>query len=188
MINLYNMDCMTAIEARTVIYMNHTTLTDYQIAESFGDTLSLIYRDKIEELNAKLQPIWNHLEQFNIPRYTDFDRWFARQALPLWAKRDIKAIEHMDRIKQLRRNPQVKEKLDIEKARSIPITSVYAFKRRGTNVSCPFHGDDKNPSASIKYNYFVCFGCGLKLDGIALKMKLENIGFKDAVTEINKLS
>ena len=165
--------------------MTHTTLTEYQIAESFADTLSIIYRDKIEELNEKLQPIWNHLEQFNIPRYTDFDRWFARQALPVWAKRDIKAIEHMNRIKQLRRNPQVREKLDIEKARSVPITSVYAFKRRGTNVSCPFHLDI-HPSASIKYNRLVCFQCGCRHDSISLFMALNQASFKDAVTSLSR--
>jgi len=167
-----------------------TRLTDYQVAEAFGDTLSLIYRDKMAELDEELQPVMNHLEQFNIPRYSDFVRWFARQVIPLWAKQDISAIDHMNKIKTLRakmkKDPDYREKLNIEKARAVPITQVYEFKRRGTQVCCPFH-PDVHPSASIKYNRLHCFQCGANHDGIGLFQKLNQVNFITAVNAINKL-
>ena len=164
-------------------------LTDYQCAEAFGDTLSSIYREKMQELDTDLQPVYDYLELFNLPRYTDFERWFARQTLPLWAKERLKAIEDMKRIRALhlkmKRNPD-EERLNVEKARSVPITSIYPFKKRGTQVSCPLHKDD-HPSASIKYNKLVCWSCGARHDGIALFMALNDVGFKQAVEAINKL-
>lgn len=169
--------------------MNHERgLTDYQIAEAFGDTLSRIYREKIAELDNRLHPIMNFLETLNIPRYSELDRWFARQALPDWAKRDMAAIEHINKIRALhlkmKRNPD-QERLNIEKARAVKITEIYDFVRRGNNVSCPFH-EDKNPSASIKYNKFVCFQCGARHDAISLFMALNKVNFKDAVTALSK--
>ena len=162
-------------------------LTDYQVACEFGDTLSLIYKDKIAELDEKLQPVYNFLETLDYPRFTDLDRWFARQCLTAEEKRDMAAIEHMKKIrgmaKKMRSQPD-EERLNVEKARAVPITAIYDFKKRGTNVSCPFHAD-KHPSASIKYNRLVCFQCGAKYDGIALFMKLNGASFKDAVTSLS---
>lgn len=165
-------------------------LTDYQIADAFGDTLSLIYREKMEELDAELQPVLNSLEGLNVPRYTDFDRLFYRLTLPDWAKADLAAIEHMKKIralhKKMKKNPD-QNRLNVEKARAVPITEIYDFgqRRSGQNVSCPFH-PDKHPSASIKYNRLHCFQCGVNYDGIALFMKLNEVSFQDAVTALSK--
>lgn len=163
-------------------------LSDYQIAEAFGDTLSSIYKEKIDELDQNLHQVMNFLETLNLPRYNELDRWFAREALPDWAKRDMKAIEHINKIRKLhlklKRNPS-SERLNIEKAKSVPITSIYEFKGRGNQVSCPFHKDE-HPSASIKYNRLICFQCGEKLDGIALFMKLNKVSFHDAVKILSR--
>lgn len=163
--------------------MIHERLTDHQIASAFGDTLSLIYKSKMQELNEDLSDVYIHLDKLDIPQHTDFARWFARETLPSWAKERIKAIVHIQKIRRIKINPN-KEELNIEKARNVPIESIYQFVKRGKNVSCPLHSD-LNPSASIKYNRLVCFSCGAKMDAIALTMKLNNMSFVDAVKTLS---
>lgn len=170
--------------------MIHDRLTDYQIASAFGDTLSLIYRDKIRELNEDLEGIYAHLDRLDIPKYTDFERWFAREALPSWAKEKLDSIKHINKIrgiyKKMKKEPE-SERLDIDRAKGIPIESLYVFKKKGKNVSCPFHGEDKSPSMSLKYNRFFCFSCGAKGSTIDFIMRLNSINFKESVEFLNKL-
>ena len=78
--------------------------------------------------------------------------------------------------------------MNVEQARNVDIKKVYDFKFKGKNVSCPFHGEDKNPSASIKFNRLVCFVCNFKpKDSISLFMEINNVGFKEAVEALNKI-
>lgn len=166
-------------------------LTDYQIAESFGPTLSLIYKNKMAELNEDLQEIYNHLDKLDIPRYTDFDRWFARETLPHWAIEKFKAIDHINKIRNLYRkikNMPESEKLDIEKAKAVPILDIIGgAMKRGNMTHCPFH-TDSHPSAKInKNNTLKCFSCGFYGDSVAVWMKINNVNFKDAVNQLNKI-
>ena len=154
-------------------------LTDYQIALAFQPILSHIYKDKMAELDRELSPIYMHLLKFDVPRYTNFDRWLARQCLPDWAKAHFKTIEHINRIRGIKLNEENSD-LDIEVARNVPIKTLYPFQFKGKNVSCPLH-NDRSPSASIKYNRLVCFSCGFKGDAIALFMRLNNVKFREAV-------
>lgn len=169
---------------------NHAKLSNYQIAESFGDTLSLIYKEKMEEINNDLEPAYSHLDRLNMPQVPELNRWFARQTLPEYYKIRLDSINHINRIRSLYKkiksgHEHATDVLNIEKARNIPIESIYDFKRKGRNVSCPLHADD-HPSASIKYNRLVCFSCGAKMDGISLFQKLNNVGFKEAVETLGK--
>ena len=86
----------------------------------------------------------------------------------------------------MKNTPEGQDQLNVQKARDVSIEMVYGFKRKGKNVSCPFH-EDKHPSASIKYNKLVCFQCGYRGDSITLFMKLNNVGFKEAVEALNKI-
>ena len=49
-------------------------------------------------------------------------------------------------------------------------------------IRCPFHGADKNPSASVNVDLglFRCFTCGLAGDTYKLLMSQEGLGFADA--------
>ena len=44
------------------------------------------------------------------------------------------------------------------------------------NMLCPFH-EEKNPSARSNGKGFICMGCGVKGDALALLMERENIGY-----------
>lgn len=160
-------------------------LTDYQIASAFQPILRSIYKDKMKELDNELSPIYMHLLQFDVPQYSDFDRSFARKCLPDWAKAHFKTIDHINRIRRIKVNENATGKeLDIEGARNVPIETLYAFVFKGKNVSCPLH-TDLSPSMSIKWNRVYCFQCGFKADSIGLFMKLNNVGFKEAVRSLN---
>lgn len=51
------------------------------------------------------------------------------------------------------------------------------------SMRCPFHGDDRTPSASIHFenDLFHCFTCGIGGDSIGLIMQREGLSFGDAV-------
>lgn len=159
-------------------------LTDYEIAEAFQPILSGLYKKKMEELHGELSEVYAHLDRLSQPKYSDFERWFARQCLPIEAQRHLRTIDHIQRIRGIKVNDTTNNKeLDIQKAKSFPIESLYPFVKKGKNVSCPFH-TDSSPSASIKYNRLVCFSCGFKGDGLAFIMKLNNVDFKTAVRQL----
>jgi hypothetical protein len=169
--------------------MTHDKLSDYEVAEYFGDTLSLIYKEKMEELNNDLSCVYAHLDKISIPQVPEFHRWFARSSVPHWAAERFKAIDHINKIRNLHRkmkkDPE-SNRPDYIKARAIPIESLYQFKSKGKNVSCPWH-EDSHPSASIKYNRLVCFQCGWKGSSIDFVMKLNGWTLKQSVEYLNKI-
>lgn len=141
----------------------------------------------MKELNDDLSPVYTHLDKMSVPQVPEFHRWFARETVPYWAQERFTAIEHINNIRNLHK--KIKKSgdiLDVEKARNIPISSIYDFKFKGKNVACPWHADD-HPSASIKFNRLVCFSCGCKMDSIAMWQQLNNCNFKEAVEQLNKL-
>lgn len=139
----------------------------------------------MQEINDELQPVYNHLDSLAIPRYSDFDRWFACKCITARQAMLFKSIDHINRIRRIKVNDTKTDKeLDVAKAKAVPIETLYQFVKKGKVVSCPFH-EDKHPSASIRYNRLVCFQCGFKGDGIAFMMELNNVGFKEAVRLIN---
>lgn len=74
---------------------------------------------------------------------------------------------------------------DIERAKLVPIESLFSFKRKGKRVSCPLH-DDNDPSASIKDNKLRCFVCNTTLDTIELTRKIHGLSFVEAVGRLVK--
>lgn len=167
--------------------MIHDRLSDYEIATSFGDTLSLIYKEKIEELNKELEEYYSLIDRISIPQIPQYQRDLLISMRPNKDHINIKAVEHINKIRAIyKKIKSGKEFINVEKARNTPITKVYDFKRKGQNVSCPFHSD-VHPSASIKFNRLVCFSCGVKLDTIGLFQKLNSVGFKEAVGYLNKI-
>lgn len=169
--------------------MRHDHLTSHQIAEAFGDTLSLIYRRKMEEINEELAPVYAFLDRLDQPKYSSLDRWFARATLPGWAQMHLRAIDHIEEIRRLHKRrkkmtpTEQREKLDIDRAKSVPITTLYDFVKKGKNVSCPWH-PDKSPSMSLRNNRFHCFQCGARGDAIEFYMKINSVDFVTAVKRL----
>jgi hypothetical protein len=76
----------------------------------------------------------------------------------------------------------------IARARQVPIQDLYSgeLRRVGNRLTglCPFH-DEHNPSFSIfEDNHFKCFGCTEQGDSIDFLMKLGNLTFRQAMTEL----
>ena len=169
--------------------MTHDHLSDYEIAINFGDTLQMIYKAKMKELNQELEEAYAKIDKMKIPQIQQWQRDIEMAMLPAKDHRNLKAVEHIQKIRSMyKKIKSGKEFIDVEKARNTPISKVYDFHFKGKNVSCPFHGEDKHPSASIKYNKLVCFVCNFKaMDSIALFQKLNSVGFKEAVEALNKI-
>ena len=166
--------------------MTHSHLSDYEIAINFGDTLQIIYKAKMEELNNDLQEAYAHIDRLQIPQVPELHRYFAMESMPGHIKERFRAVKHIQTIRGIyKKIKSGKEFLNIEQARNVDIKKVYDFKFKGKNVSCPLHQDD-HPSASIKFNRLICFSCGAKMDSIALFQKINNVGFKEAVEALNK--
>lgn len=53
--------------------------------------------------------------------------------------------------------------------------------------SCPLHQDGDSPSLTVYENGYHCFGCGASGDTIDLVMRLENVGFAEAVEKLSRL-
>ncbi len=176
--------------------MTHDHLSDYEIAINFGDTLSLIYKEKMKELNEELSSLYAFIDSIQIPQVPDNFREFTKvcfndKILCPIGHRNFKAIEHINKIrgmyKKMKKEPE-SNRPDYIKARSVPIETLYDFRRKGKNVSCPFHGEDRSPSMSLKYNRFYCFTCHVKGSSIDFIMRLNpEMKLKEAVDYLNKL-
>ena len=67
----------------------------------------------------------------------------------------------------------------IERAREFPLASLVETNQRGF-ARCVNH-DEKTPSMYTKKNYAHCFGCGFTGDPIDVYMKINGVGFREAV-------
>ncbi len=75
----------------------------------------------------------------------------------------------------------------IEKAREVRIEVLKRPELTGKKIRCPFHGDDKHPSASVSRGFFKCFTCGKRLDAIGWLMEVDGKSFHDAVRQLLRL-
>lgn len=167
--------------------MTHEHLSDYEIAINFGDTLRVIYKEKMAELNKALEGYYSVIDSMSMPQIPQWQRDIAIALRPAQDHANLKTIEHINKIREIyKKIKSGKEFIDVEKARNTPITKVYDFKKKGQNVACPLH-EDIHPSASIKFNRLICFSCGAKMDSIALTMKLNSLNFKEAIEYLNKI-
>ena len=66
------------------------------------------------------------------------------------------------------------------------ILDKYDIKRKREQFCCPFHGNDKNPSAKSYEKSFYCFACGKTGDLIQFVQYLFNLDFKEAMQKINE--
>jgi DNA primase len=76
---------------------------------------------------------------------------------------------------------------EVLRAKSYPLDNLIEFTHK--KAACPWH-NEKTPSLAYypKTNSAYCFGsCGRAYDSIDAYRHLHNVGFKDAVKELNKL-
>lgn len=73
----------------------------------------------------------------------------------------------------------------LENIKMIDILNKYGIKNKQNMFSCPFHGEDKNPSAkAYKYTFF-CFTCQKTGDVIRFVQDYFNLSFYEAMQKIN---
>lgn len=65
------------------------------------------------------------------------------------------------------------------------IVERYNISHKRRKMRCPFHGQDKHPSAQIYNDGFHCFTCGKHLDVIGFIEEYFNLDFKEAMQKIN---
>lgn len=58
---------------------------------------------------------------------------------------------------------------------------------RALQWPCPLHQDGATPSFTVYENGYHCFGCGASGDAIDLVMRIENVGFVEAVEKLSGL-
>lgn len=61
----------------------------------------------------------------------------------------------------------------------------YGIEHKNSMFSCPFHGEDRKPSAKAYRNSFYCFSCNVTGDIIEFVEELFNLSFKEAMQKIN---
>lgn len=73
---------------------------------------------------------------------------------------------------------RIKEKVSIK-----DVVDIYGIKQSNykRNYHCPFHGEDKKPSASISKGFFHCFTCGKSWDVIGFVKEYEKCSLGNAV-------
>ena len=61
----------------------------------------------------------------------------------------------------------------------------YGIENKGRMYRCPFHGEDKKPSATVYSRFFHCFCCQKHLDVIGFVQEYFNLSFKEAMQKLN---
>ena len=76
---------------------------------------------------------------------------------------------------------------DIERAKLVPIESLYSFKMQGKKFMCPFHDETQGSFHIYKNNNsYYCFSCHCGGDSISFLRKLEGLSFVEAVGRLAK--
>lgn len=65
------------------------------------------------------------------------------------------------------------------------ILEKYGIEYRNTKLRCPFHGEDRRPSAKAYEKNFHCFACQRHFDVIGFVEEYFNLSFKEAMQKIN---
>lgn len=172
-------------------------LTDKEILAAFPEA-SEILPAKLSEF-SQLQSTTERIIKIRLSSVAsitdDFSRWFWRRWIELNEGEELAEINKQ--ITRLRRQLRILRGLPLPKgtltdeiiqsAREVPVESLFnqQFRRAGSTLVglCSFH-EERTPSFHIypKENRGWCFGCNQGGDVIGITMKLNNCGFKEAVT------
>lgn len=78
---------------------------------------------------------------------------------------------------------RIKDRVTIKDVLDFYNTKQNTFKK---NYHCPFHGEDKNPSASISRGVFHCFTCGKSWDVLGFVQEYEKCSLSTAIKILDK--
>jgi hypothetical protein len=112
--------------------------------------------------------------------------YFERAFIASFIPDDEKRVERLQRqLRELLAEAKGKGRQDritpemVDRAREYPIESLLGKSKRG-NILCIAH-QEKHPSMSLKGNRARCFSCGYFGDSIDVYMKINGVGFIEAV-------
>lgn len=149
--------------------MTSNTLTLHQAIEVFSDNLEDIKSACAENMLAIIaeegKGDWIR-EEITKLRIAPFQRLYQR----IVSKQQAKISPRIDTVTDAM----------IARAREFPIEDMYDGRLRKGCGLCPFHSE-KTPSFNIKNNKYKCFGCDAHGDAIDFYMKMNNVGFIQAV-------
>lgn len=76
----------------------------------------------------------------------------------------------------------------------IPVRPILAYlgadltTERNGKIRCPFHGEDRRPSASVKEFYFKCFACDAHGDAVRLLHEQGGLDYAEAYSRAEGLT
>lgn len=73
----------------------------------------------------------------------------------------------------------------LDNIKMINILDKYGIEYRNNKLRCPFHGEDRRPSAKAYEKNFHCFTCQRHLDVIGFVEEYFNLSFREAMQKIN---
>jgi len=163
-------------------------LTDKQVEVSNLEYLVSLLTQKtsarvIEVCNQDRIPIVERDVYLKLALLANLRLTKASQKLEL-KRKELANIQRAFKIYESLDNP--KPQLDVELAKSYPITDLVQATKHGKNFTahCPFH-EDRSPSLTIyPDNHFHCFSCNRHGDAIELVMQLQGVPFVEAVRRL----
>lgn len=149
--------------------MTSNTLTLHQAIEVFSDNLEDIKSACVDNMIAILTEEGS-------------GNWIREEIKKLRVEPYVKLHQRIvssQQAKLAQRTDSITDAM-IARAREFPIEDMYDGRLRRGSGLCPFHSE-KTPSFNIKNNKYKCFGCGEYGDSISFYMKMNNVGFIQAV-------
>ena len=124
-----------------------------------------------------------------------YDKWIAKEPFNKYFKQVDKRYIRLNELKKFlsfTRPVKNGEKLDIAKAKAVPIQELYDFQKKKTSrdkihTVCPLHTE--RTGSLVIYtdnNSFYCFGCGVGGDAISFVQHLYDLKFVDAVKKLTR--
>lgn len=149
--------------------MTSNTLTLHQAIEVFAENLEDIKGACVDNMRA-------------IITEEGKGNWIREEIVKLRIAPLQKVYQRIISSQQAKLAPRTDSITDamIARAKEYPIEDMYDGRLRKGCGLCPFHSE-KSPSFHVKNNRFKCFGCGEYGDSIAFYMKINNVGFIQAV-------
>lgn len=149
--------------------MKSETLTLYSAIEIFSENLEDIKSACVDNMRAILAEEGS-------------GNWIREEIKKLRVEPYVKLHQRIVSSQQAKLAPRTDAITDamIARAKDFPIEELYDGKLRHGSGLCPFHSE-RTPSFHIKKNRYKCYGCGEYGDSISFYMKMNNVGFIQAV-------
>lgn len=144
--------------------------------------------DEITSIEAWLADFYDRRRKY---RETDHPYWFYGAVMEnlhqpekmlkklKWLKIEWKTLLYKKMAHHDKKEPPINS-IDIQRARDYPLSQLLEINKYGY-AKCINHEPDEHPSMYCKNNYAYCFTCGYSGDVIDVAMKVNGIGFVEAV-------